>query len=63
MILEVGFFLNKGFPGYILCHNFVGMLSILLHVDFIIECLFQMYYGLCENGYIPCCQFSLQVVL
>ena len=25
-------------PGYILCHNFVGMLSILLHVDF--NCIF-----------------------
>ena len=28
------FSLNEGFPGYILCHNFVGMLSILLHVSF-----------------------------
>ena len=35
MFLEVGLFsLNEGFPGYILCHIFVGMLSIFLHVDF-----------------------------
>ena len=32
------FSLNKGFSGYILCHIFVGMLSILLHVDF--KCIF-----------------------
>ena len=31
---RLGFSLNEGFPGYILCHFFVGMLSILLHVDF-----------------------------
>ena len=28
------FILNEGFLGYILCHIFVGMLSILFHVDF-----------------------------
>ena len=32
------FSLKEGFPGYILCHIFVGMLSILLHVDF--NCIF-----------------------
>ena len=35
---RLGFSLNEGFPRYILCHNFVGMLSILLHVDF--NCIF-----------------------
>ena len=43
MLLEVGIFpLNEGFPWYILCHIFMGMLSILLYVDldFLIEYLF-----------------------
>ena len=53
---ELCFSLNEGFLGYILCHIFVGMLSILLHVDF--NCiLFQIYYGLCGNNYILCYKF------
>ena len=35
---RLGFSLNEDFPRYILCHIFVGMLSILLHVDF--NCMF-----------------------
>ena len=31
-------YLNESFLGYILCHIFVGILSILLHVDF--KCIF-----------------------
>ena len=63
MLLEAGFFPSmRVSPGYILCHNFVGMLSILLHVDF--NCRFILIYdGLCGNCYILCCQVSLQVVL
>lgn len=34
MLLEAGFLIvNECSLGYILCHIFVGMLSILLHVD------------------------------
>ena len=55
------FSLNEGFPGYILCYSFVGIFSILLHVDFnyifISNILWvmwkQLYYFL---------QVSLQVV-
>ena len=34
----LAFSLNEGFLGYILCHIFVGMLPILLHLDF--NCIF-----------------------
>ena len=59
---RLGFSLNEGFPGYILCHNFCGYVVYSLACGFIIEYLFQIYYGLCKNSYIVYCQVSLQVV-
>ena len=38
MLLEAGFFPRSGFPRVYLVSHFVGMLSILLHVDF--NCIF-----------------------
>lgn len=41
------FTLNEGFLGYILSHIFMGMLSILLHVDF--KCLLRSIMGYVET--------------
>ena len=46
---RLGFSLNEGFPGYILCHNFVGMLSILLHVDLQLNIYFRSIMGYMET--------------
>ena len=43
------FSLNEGFTRYILCHNFVGMLSILLHVDFNSVFIFRSMMGYVET--------------
>ena len=40
MLLEAGFFPHEGFPRINLVSYLMGMLSILLHVDF--ECLFAL---------------------
>ena len=42
------FTLNEGFPGYILCHIFVGILSILLHVNFKLNVYFRSIMGYVE---------------
>ena len=53
MLLEAGFFPQRGFPRVYLVPHFVGMLSIFFHVDF----NYMIYYELCENGYILCYKF------
>ena len=58
---RLSFSLNEGFLGYILCH--------ILWVCFLFYCmrisiayLFQIYYGLCGNCYILCCNFPYIIV-
>ena len=59
MLLEAIFFLQWGSPKvYLVSQFFVGMLSILFHVDFNCIFIFQIYHGLCGNGYILCSKFS-----
>lgn len=58
MLLEVGFFPLKGFPRIYFVSYLMGMLSIILHVDF--ECLLALLSLL---GYVEIVIIWLQVSL
>lgn len=61
MLLEARFFPFEGFPRVYLVSSLMGMLSILLHVDF--ECLFALLSLLGYVGIVIIwLQVSLQVV-
>ena len=62
ILLEVGFFPQWGFSKVYLMSQFLWVCSLFFYMWILILYLFQIYYGLCGNFYIPCCQVSLQVV-
>ena len=44
------------------CVTILWVCCLFSYMWILIPFLFQIYYWLCGNGYIPCCQVSLQVV-
>ena len=57
MLLEVGFFFSQARVSQgIFCLTFLWVCCLFSCMWISIACLFQTYYGLCENGYIISCK-------